>query len=139
MEFTSIPEGAAVKTSGGYSCVTPCKTKMKRKTGFDSVFTKEGYEPATVKVKSKFSGGGAAAGAGNILLGGIIGGVVDGSNGSLNSLTPNPVNAVLAPIAAPVASASEPMAAEAVPVEADPTIGAALQSKQRLQRRPNNW
>ncbi len=119
MEFTSTPEGASVKTSEGYSCVTPCKTKLKRKTGFEAVFTKEGYEPATVKVRSKFSGGGAAAGAGNILLGGIIGGVVDGSNGSLNNLTPNPVKVVLVPTAvAPVAPAAEPMTAEAVPADA---------------------
>lgn len=131
MEFTSIPEGASVKTSEGYSCTTPCKTKLKRKTGFEAVFTKEGYEPATVKVRSKFSGGGAAAGAGNILLGGIIGGVVDGSNGSLNNLMPNPVNAVLVPIAAaPLAPAAEPMTAEAapaetVPVEPAPAVEAA--------------
>ena len=123
IEFTSTPEGADVKTSEGYSCVTPCKTKLKRKTGFDAVFTKEGFEPTTVKVRSKFSGGGAAAGAGNILLGGIIGGVVDGSNGSLNSLTPNPVSAVLVPVT--LAPLTESMAAEAVPAAAVETAPAA--------------
>ena len=116
IEFTSTPEGADVKTSEGYSCVTPCKTKLKRKTGFDAVFTKEGYEPTTVKVRSKFSGGGAAAGAGNILLGGIIGGVVDGSNGSLNTLTPSPVNAVLVPLT--IAPSAETMVTEAVAADA---------------------
>lgn len=123
IEFTSTPEGADVKTSEGYSCVTPCKTKLKRKTGFDAVFTKEGYEPTTVKVRSKFSGGGAAAGAGNILLGGIIGGVVDGSNGSLNNLTPSPVNAVLVPLT--IAPSAEPMVTEAVAADAAPAADAA--------------
>ena len=122
IEFTSTPEGADVKTSEGYSCVTPCKTKLKRKTGFDAVFTKEGYEPTTVKVRSKFSGGGAAAGAGNILLGGIIGGVVDGSNGSLNNLTPNPVNAVLVPA---TVAPSEAVASEAFGTEVAPAADAA--------------
>ena len=122
IEFTSTPEGADVKTSEGYSCVTPCKTKLKRKTGFEAVFTKEGYQPATVKVRSKFSGGGAAAGAGNILLGGIIGGVVDGSNGSLNNLTPSPVNAVLVPLT--ITPLAEPMVTEAVPAEAAPAAEA---------------
>lgn len=123
IEFTSTPEGADVKTSEGYSCVTPCKAKLKRKTGFDAVFTKEGYEPTTVKVRSKFSGGGAAAGAGNILLGGIIGGVVDGSNGSLNTLTPSPVNAVLVPLT--ISPSAEPMVTEAVAADAAPAADAA--------------
>ncbi len=40
--------------------------------------------------------GGAAAG--NILLGGLIGGVVDGSNGASNHLAPNPVSVKLVPL-----------------------------------------
>ncbi|MEP7348938.1 MAG: hypothetical protein ABI668_03175 [Sphingorhabdus sp.] len=118
VEFKSTPEGADMKTSEGFSCVTPCKIKLKRKTAFDAVFTKAGYESATVKVKSKFSGGGAAAGAGNILLGGVIGGVVDGSNGSLNSLMPNPVDVILAPVAEPtIAPATDAVAMDAPVVE----------------------
>ena len=50
-----------------------------------------------MKVDSELHGGGAAAGAGNLLLGGVIGGLVDGSNGSLNSLSPNPLQVTLVP------------------------------------------
>ena len=50
-------------------------------------------------MKSKFSGGGAAAGAGNLLMGGIIGAAVDGSSGAMNNLTPNPLRVTLVPLA----------------------------------------
>ena len=40
---------------------------------------KEGYQTQTVTVDSKLGGGGAVAGAGNIILGGVIGGIVDGT------------------------------------------------------------
>lgn len=134
VEFKSTPDGADVSTSTGATCVTPCTIKMKRKQGFDATFRKEGYQETVVKVESKFSGGGAAAGAGNILLGGVIGGILDGSNGSLNNLTPNPVEATLLPVglspAAVDAAAVEvaPVAEEPAPVAEDasteePTVG----------------
>ncbi len=94
----SAPTQASVALSTGQKCITPCKLKLKRKRGFTATFNKEGYETLEAQVKSKFSGGGAAAGAGNILAGGIIGAVVDGSNGSMNNLTPNPLKVTLVPI-----------------------------------------
>lgn len=97
-EITSEPSEANVELSIGDKCVTPCKLKLKRKEAFVATFTKEGYEKQAVNVRSKFGGGGAAAGAGNILLGGFIGAGVDASNGSLNNLDPNPLHAVLKPM-----------------------------------------
>ena len=94
----STPSEAQVALSNGVSCTTPCKLKLKRKPGFDARITKPGYQPAEVRVRSKFSGGGAAAGAGNLIAGGIIGGIVDGSNGSMNNLEPNPLRVELVPI-----------------------------------------
>ncbi len=94
----STPAEAQVALSTGQTCVTPCKLKLKRKHGFTATFNKPGYEPLEAQVKSKFSGGGAAAGAGNIIAGGIIGAVVDGSNGSMNNLTPNPLQVTLVPL-----------------------------------------
>ena len=127
VEFKSTPDGADVATTVGYSCVTPCKTKLKRKDGFEATFSKAGYESTTVKVESKLAGGGAAAGAGNLILGGLIGGIVDGTNGSMNNLTPSPVEATLVPIgavakaeeAAPIAPAAEEVepVTEAAPAE----------------------
>ena len=42
----------------------------------------------TATVASGVSAGGGAAMAGNVILGGIIGGIVDGTNGSMNDLGP---------------------------------------------------
>lgn len=85
-EITSVPPGADVELSTGQKCKTPCKLKLKRKTPLTVTFTKPGYETQTAKVESKFNG------AGNILLGGVIGAVVDSGNGSMRALKPNPLS-----------------------------------------------
>lgn len=108
----STPTGAQVAMSNGESCVTPCKIKLKRRPGFTATFTKEGYQAQTVKVDSELHGGGVAAGAGNLLLGGVVGGLVDGSNGSLNSLSPNPLQVTLVPNGSAPVSAQAPAPAQ---------------------------
>ena len=113
-KIESNPTEAKVELSNGESCVTPCTLKLKRRPGFSATFTKEGYESQTVKVRSELHGGGAVAGAGNLLLGGVVGGIVDGSNGSMNNLTPNPLTVTLAP----VGSVTSPAAAAPAPAEA---------------------
>ena len=95
-EIASVPPGADVELSTGVKCTTPCHLKLKRKTPFTATIKKDGFQTATVEVESKFNG--AAAGAGNILLGGVIGAVVDSGNGSMRSLRPNPVNVTLVPV-----------------------------------------
>jgi hypothetical protein len=94
----STPTAAKVELSNGESCVTPCTLKLKRHPGVTATITKDGYQTQIVKVDSELHGGGAVAGAGNLLLGGVIGGLVDGSNGSLNSLSPNPLQVTLVPV-----------------------------------------
>jgi hypothetical protein len=125
----STPTEAHVALSNGVTCTTPCKLKVKRKPGFDATISKPGYQTAQVHVRSKFSGGGAAAGAGNILAGGIIGGLVDGSNGSLNSLDPNPLRVELVPEGAAPVAMEAPAATEAAAPQpqaaADPAVTTA--------------
>jgi hypothetical protein len=95
-KVTSTPPGASVKTSTGFSCpATPCSMKVPRKNEFDVTVTLAGYAPKTQHVRSAVAGAGAAGMAGNIIAGGVIGMVVDGSNGSMNDLTPNPMDVVL--------------------------------------------
>jgi hypothetical protein len=115
----SSPPEAQVALSTGQACVTPCKLKLKRKHGFTATFTKAGYAPYRAEVKSKFSGGGAAAGAGNVLIGGLIGAAVDGSSGALNNLTPNPLKVKLVESPAAPADTAPPAPAPAP----DPTAG----------------
>jgi hypothetical protein len=124
----STPGEAEVALSTGDRCVTPCKLKLKRKNGFTATFNKPGYETLEAEVKSKFSGGGAAAGAGNVLIGGIIGAAVDGSNGSLNDLKPNPLRVTLVAVPDAAAPVAEPVTAaiETVPAAEAPAADAAV-------------
>lgn len=88
----STPPGATVTTSNGFRCVaTPCTFRMPRKDSFNATVSLEGYATQTHQVESKMSSGGAAGMAGNLLVGGIIGGVVDATSGAMNDLTPNPL------------------------------------------------
>lgn len=113
----TTPTAAEVSLSTGQQCISPCKLKLKRKPGFTATIKKDGYQTQTLTVDSKLGGGGAVAGAGNIILGGVIGGIVDGTNGSMNNLTPNPLKVTLVPVAAPaVAEALVAPAVETAPV-----------------------
>lgn len=85
--FQSDPNGAVVKLVTGLSCTTPCEYQMKRGSDSMATFTRDGYKPVSVYIQSRTGG----AAFGNILAGGIIGGVVDGSNGASNHLYPDPV------------------------------------------------
>jgi hypothetical protein len=120
----STPPGASVKTSTGFSCdATPCGFKVPRKNEFDVTIAKVGYAPKVLHVRSAIAGGGAAGMAGNILLGGVIGMAVDGTNGSMNDLTPNPMTVTLDPDAAPpAADAAMPAAPAMAPAPAAPAV-----------------
>lgn len=121
--IVTTPEAADVSLSTGQTCVSPCKLKLKRKDEFTVTAKKAGYKDATAEVRSVVKGGGVAGAAGNILVGGIIGGIVDGSNGSMKDLTPNPLQLTLEPDAVPaVAAAPEAPAAVAA---AAPAVDAA--------------
>lgn len=126
-KIESTPTEAKVALSNGETCVTPCKLKIKRRPGFTATFSKEGYQAKTVTVDSEIHGGGVAGGAGNILLGGVIGGIVDGTNGSLYSLSPNPLQVTLeasgpaAPATAPAIATDASAAAPASGSPAEPS------------------
>ncbi|KAF0117597.1 MAG: translation initiation factor 2 subunit gamma GTPase [Hyphomonadaceae bacterium] len=95
----STPSGAAVRTSNGYTCeATPCTFTIARKSGFGVTLTKDGYKSYTGQVEARVSGAGGAAMAGNLLVGGLIGGGIDASSGAMNDLYPNPLKVILAPI-----------------------------------------
>lgn len=88
----STPPGARVSTSTGFECdATPCSFRMPRKPGFTATVSMDGYVTQEIVVESKIGGGGAAGMAGNILIGGVIGGAVDATSGAMNDLTPNPL------------------------------------------------
>lgn len=87
------PGGALVRFTDGSQCTTPCKLEFKRKNDQRADITLPGYKPTYVLIQSKLGG----SAFGNILLGGGIGAVVDGTNGSSNRLYPRPLIVQLAP------------------------------------------
>lgn len=120
----TTPTQAEVKLSNGQQCITPCKLKLKRKPGFTATVTKQGYQTQELKVESKLGGGGVVAGAGNLLLGGVVGGIVDGTNGSMNNLTPNPLRVTLVPVVADAAAIEAPVALADPAAVAQPAVAA---------------
>lgn len=94
VEFKSDPDGSVVALSTGQTCTTPCTFSLKRGHDLRVDFNREGYKPAYVYVQSRLGG----STFGNIIAGGGIGAVVDGSNGASNHLYPRPVYIKLARI-----------------------------------------
>ncbi|WP_333610788.1 translation initiation factor 2 [Brevundimonas bullata] len=103
----SSPPGARASTSNGFQCeATPCTFRMPRKDAFTVTISRDGYAEQTHSIESKMSGGGGAALAGNVLVGGLIGAGVDATSGALNDLTPNPLIVTLEPAGAAKSAAA---------------------------------
>jgi PEGA domain len=129
---TSEPPGADVRLTTGETCTTPCTLKLKRKNEFVVTVSKPGYQSVDMPVRGRMRGGGVAGAAGNVLIGGIVGGIVDGSNGSLLDLRPNPLALTLVPVAPPAtaAMAVENPAPTAAPTEVSNVEPTAATPKQ---------
>lgn len=97
----SEPTGAQVRLSNGMTGVTPATFKVPRKGDIIVVVTKDGYKPAEVVSKAEVSKAGAAGFAGNILIGGVVGGVADAVTGAALSHFPNPVRVTLTSLGEP--------------------------------------
>jgi hypothetical protein len=116
IQFDSSPTGATVRTEiidpfcaetncptqPGPACVTPCVVQVARRDRLKANFTKEGFEPQVVPVDVRIAGQGVAGFAGNVLIGGAIGMVVDAASGATLEHFPNPITVVLQPIAPPL-------------------------------------
>lgn len=99
-----VVESADAEKLGPFNCVTPCNLELKRKRTWRVDFSLDGYKPVTGLLKPKLSGGGFAAGAGNALIGGLIGVGIDAGTGANMDLFPNPMIAELEPITSTVES-----------------------------------
>lgn len=97
VKFESEPSAAQVTLSTGQTCTTPCTMNLPRSQGFVTSFAKEGFKPAQVTVTTQVQGAGTAGLAGNLLVGGVVGVVVDAASGASLDHVPNPVRAVLEP------------------------------------------
>jgi hypothetical protein len=98
VQINSSPPEAQARTSMGHVCVTPCTLQFSRKDEFTVLITKPGFHSVEVPVKVQVAGAGAAGFAGNVILGGVVGMVVDASTGATLEHVPNPVTATLIPV-----------------------------------------
>jgi hypothetical protein len=112
--LASTPSGATVTMEGlmgpsadqptkSVSCTTPCSIQVNRNDNLTVKFEKDGFEPQAVALSKEVAGTGVAGFAGNILLGGVVGMVVDGASGAAMDHKPNPVTVTLQPVAPPPA------------------------------------
>jgi hypothetical protein len=108
VQLQSEPSEARATTSIGQSCLTPCTLTMSRKDEFTVSFSKDGYEPQQVDVKTQVAGSGAAGFAGNILFGGVIGMGADVATGAALEHVPNPVRVDLVRIKPIIVAPSRP-------------------------------
>ena len=96
VSFSSIPNGATVKTSHGFSCsITPCKIKLPRNKSFKATISKPGFTTEVVKVDSLPSGAGAVGAVGSALIGGLLVTGYDVYKGGVFELSPNEVSVKL--------------------------------------------
>ncbi len=85
---SSMPPGANVRSSSGDICVTPCQLNLLRDNEYVLVASLDGYDPQQQSVGKDTSGWFWA----NIILGGIVGGVIDKASGSGEKLVPGKIH-----------------------------------------------
>ena len=94
----SEPSGAKVTLSNGQEGFTPTSFSLPRKDPVTVTLHKDGYQEVIVKVHPEIGAGGMAGLAGNALIGGVVGAVIDPATGAIYDLKPNPVSVKLAPV-----------------------------------------
>jgi hypothetical protein len=95
---TSSPDMAKVTASpvaGDYN--TPTTLNLERKNDYVLTFSKEGYSSTTAQISHHVRGGIVVL---DVILGGLIGVVVDAATGAWNKLSPETVNVSLTKTAA---------------------------------------
>jgi hypothetical protein len=98
VKIVSTPSGAEARTSMGHVCTTPCALQFGRKDEFTVTVSKPGYHTDEIPVTTRLAGEGTAGLAGNVLVGGVVGVVVDAASGATLEHFPNPVIANLEPV-----------------------------------------
>ena len=89
VKFSSNPSTATIFIDEIEVGKTPFEIKLARKSEHSVMIKLEGYQTYQTKLTKKFN----AWFIGNILLGGLIGIIVDPITGAMYNLTPNEINA----------------------------------------------
>jgi len=91
IDFASEPPGATATLSNGAVVETPGHLVLSRAKTYDVTIEKDGYIPARSHIGQRSN----PAIFGNILIGGLIGIIVDSSTGAAYLLTPEKVSVTL--------------------------------------------
>jgi len=83
--FQSNPDEAIIKVDGRIIGKTPLTVNMKKKSGQNIVFEKDGYKPLTMSLETRMNGWFW----GNIVLGGVWGSTTDGVTGAVYEYSPS--------------------------------------------------
>ena len=94
--FTTEPSGANI-TIDGKTLQTPTSFELQRKKKYIAEITMPGYHPVQIQLEHQLNGWAL----GNILLGGIVGGIIDYKTGSINNINPSEVHFVMTPTSEP--------------------------------------
>ena len=94
LNVSSEPAGAKVVIDGTERGVTPLATKVERKKDHAVVLTKEGFEENQSRVESHLSWWVA----GNVILGGLVGILLDVLSGGGYTIEPDAVAVTLKPV-----------------------------------------
>jgi hypothetical protein len=100
----STPQDADVRLSTGMVGKTPASFQVPRSDTITVFITKPGYKDRTIIVQAEIGGGGGAAMAGNVFVGGFIGAGIDAGTGAMYEHKPNPLMVTLEKIDAPAAT-----------------------------------
>ena len=110
IQLSSAPGGAQATIDGSQIVTTPTTVELSRDDEHTITFHKDGYEDDTEKLTSSTSGWIW----GNILVGGVVGAVVDAESGAGKKLSSDAVSVSLVPLVAktgvgvtPISTASQ--------------------------------
>jgi PEGA domain len=149
VQLESSPAGAEVIIDDSRHVITPASVKLARGSPHHLVFRKSGYEDAKADLTSSLSGWML----GNLVAGGLVGAMIDATNGAGHKLSSDSVNMTLLPSLPPVGAGSEAErvahasggqparsaaqssaaapAAEPAPLRVDETVAAPVQTQPR--------
>lgn len=108
--IASTPTGADVLIDNQQRIVTPATVALDRSASHTFLFKKDGFQDDSFVVTSSTSGWVW----GNILLGGLVGGVVDFASGGARKLSQDSIHVTLVPLAAHDTAAPSPAIVPAV-------------------------
>lgn len=114
------PSGADIRLSNGMVCTTPCNLEIKRNAhDVDVAIELAGYHSEKTMLESKIAGGGVAGVAGNAIIGGVVGIIIDSATGAMLDIHPNPLIVEMVPETEPKPDAPKLVYSEKVIEQAE--------------------